>query len=502
MQNQYPQRVNRFKDLLTHFSLTHALGTALGLSMMAGGWFVLVQSVSVRPPYALQSELNAPQWDSRNAARLTKLWLALAAGGLIFPSYWVMKFAGERGQWVGSMRSLMWKGLMDYGEMLVKAPTEQEITGIDLTLPQSLELPRRRDIAGELASIDGHIGIVSKTRSGKTTLLIDAIAHSKQIGHRVILVDGKGDARLKEIPNITYLQCNDPENIDRVTSLLGMLKDFVLRELAERQDGKAGKPIALYVDEYNLIRDTLGDCNGLEGIKGKDLNEFFVKACKRVLLQGAAAQIYLRASSHTSRVEDWGWNTGVLDSLSFLALGRHGAFESMEDLIRYQITGDKAKQYQQALDTYRALDFGDEPLILTTIQPLEFCRPKQSSQQAIALPPIAPIPPHPPHPPTPPTDRNTQVQQLERVFLMDADAPHDAIEPVDERAQIIISKVIEKGCESQWIDARWVSQYCFRSGELKSISADEIRDIFQQLARAGYGVVAGEGKALKWRLRA
>jgi hypothetical protein len=70
-------------------------------------------------------------------------------------------------------------------------------------------------------------------------------------------------------------------------------------------------------------------------------------------------------------VEDWGWNTGVLDSVSFLALGRKGAYDSIEDLIQYQIKGKKAKDYQEQLDGLRGQEF-NETLILTTLAPMGF----------------------------------------------------------------------------------------------------------------------------------
>lgn len=230
-------------------------------------------------------------------------------------------------------------------------------------------LPPHRNLAAEIAQLDGHVALVSKTRSGKTTLFIETIAYALQAGHTVYVVDGKGDKDLRafcQSANVPYTHCNSPE---KVADLFGLL-DALLTELRRRQDGGKGETISLFADEFNLIRDTCSDDDSGD-TKGRDKAILFSRQTKRILLQGAAEKIYLRASSHTSRVEDWGWNTGVLDSVSFLALGRKGAYDSIEDLIQYQIKGKKAKDYQEQLDSFRGQQF-DETLILTTLAPMGF----------------------------------------------------------------------------------------------------------------------------------
>ena len=230
-------------------------------------------------------------------------------------------------------------------------------------------LPPHRNLAAEIAQLDGQIALVSKTRSGKTTLFIETIAYALQAGHTVYVVDGKGDKDLRafcQSAGVPYLHCNSPEKVADLFNLL----DRLLTELRRRQEGGKGETISLFIDEFNLVRDTCSDDDSGE-TKGREKAVQFSRQTKRVLLQGAGEKIYFRASSHTSRVEDWGWNTGVLDSVSFLALGRKGAYDSIEDLIQYQIKGKKAKDYQEQLDGLRGQEF-NETLILTTLAPMGF----------------------------------------------------------------------------------------------------------------------------------
>jgi hypothetical protein len=252
------------------------------------------------------------------------------------------------------------------------SPTQQQPAEIPMGEAQQQQhdpLPPYRNLATEIVKLDGHVALVSKTRSGKTTLLVKAIEESLLAGHRVLVLDGKGDKRLKSLAGIKYVQVNLPE---RVPNAFGAL-DEILDELTDRQEvpGQKHQTISVFADEYNLILDACRDTS--MGRKGEEVAKAFARRCKRILLQGAAEKIYLRATAHTSRVEDWLWNTGVLDSLSFLALGRNGAFESLEDLLKYQISGRRAKEFRVQLDAFYELAIA-EPIVLTTLAPAGFYR--------------------------------------------------------------------------------------------------------------------------------
>ena len=169
--------------------------------------------------------------------------------------------------------------------------------------------------------------------------MIDGIRRDLAMGRQVLLIDGKGDLRLQQLQGSTYLQVNRPERVPKLMTLL----DGILQHLASRQDGATGPQLALWIDEHNLVRAAAAQYAKLakraKDDEGAEVEADYLLGLERVLLQGAAAGIYARLSSHTSRVADLGFNTGVLDSVSFIALGRKGANESIDDLLLYQFKG-------------------------------------------------------------------------------------------------------------------------------------------------------------------
>lgn len=294
--------------------------------------------------------------------------------------------------------------------------------------------PPYRDLSVEIADYDGHIAYVSKTRSGKTSSMIRSIQRSLSTGKHVMIIDGKGDDRLRAIQGAEYIHANDKSKIPALFATM----DKVLALLTARQDGKESSEVAIdiYVDEYNLILAAAKRFGKwIDDTKGE---EKWAEDCERILLQGAAANMRLRASAHTSRCEDWGWNGGVLDSVSFVALGRMGAYESIEDLIKYQVSERLKPQFKEDLERYRTMDFGPLPLVLTTLPPVEFCvLPKV--EDAIAPPSSEPsglslksdAPPAPPQQPTI-KPRDLDAPNPTRQMFADFKAWYFANSPVDD----------------------------------------------------------------------
>lgn len=249
-------------------------------------------------------------------------------------------------------------------------------------------LPPSRDVAGEIAAADAHSCIVAKTRSGKTTLMIEGIRRDLAQGRQVLLIDGKGDRRLQQLQGVTYLQVNRPERVPKLMALL----DGVLQQLAARQDGAQGQQLAIWIDEHNLVRASAATYAKLakraKDEAGGEVEADYLMGVERVLLQGASAGIYARLSSHTSRCSDLGFNSGVLDSVSFIALGRKGANESIDDLLLYQFKGRTKKALEQQAEqlTAAAGMLGDVPLILTTMHPRGFCLPMAPAPAAQPVP--------------------------------------------------------------------------------------------------------------------
>lgn len=357
-------------------------------------------------------------------------------------------------------------------------------------LPEAL--PPIRNLAYEIARYDGHTAIVAKTRSGKTTLLIGVIQQALEAGHQVYLIDGKGDERLKAIPGITYLQCNRPDRVPATLELLGEL----LEELGQRQDGKRGQPITLFIDEHNLVLDSVGDAGGKDAAAG------YARTTKRLILQGAAARIYVRASNHTSRVEDWGWNTGVLDSLSFLALGREGAYESLEDLIQYQMKGQKKKQFQEELDALRCLQFS-EPLALTTLKPMQFCRVPASPLLSLSAtvqqqetPPRLPSKEHE-------TDVRVRLEwligQTPSATVSSPIVPSFNLEGLPELGLDFLDYIFGRG-KKHVTSEGWflISKLRDAWGRNKGLATEQLRDFLRQINQAGAGEFR-DHTATEWR---
>lgn len=353
-------------------------------------------------------------------------------------------------------------------------------------------LPPLRNLADEIARYDGHTAIVAKTRSGKTTLLLGIIQQALELGHQIYLIDGKGDERLKAILGITYLQCNRPDRVPATLELLGEL----LEELGQRQDGKQGQAITLLIDEHNLVLDSVGDAGGKDAATG------YARTTKRLILQGAAARIYVRASNHTSRVEDWGWNTGVLDSLSFLALGREGAYESLEDLIQYQMKGQKKKQFQEELDALRCLQFS-EPLALTTLKPLQFCRVPASASLSLS----APVQQQATPPRLPSKEHETDIRvQLEWLIGQTPSAtvrfPNVRsfnLESLPELGLDFLDYILGRGKKHATAEGWFlVSKLRDVWGRNKGLATEQLRDFLRRINQAGAGEYR-DHTATEWR---
>lgn len=231
-------------------------------------------------------------------------------------------------------------------------------------------LPEFRDLAKEISDYPRHIGFVSKTQSGKTTILIQSILHDLAAGREVFIIDGKGDRRFS-VPGVQYVLANSPRKMDRAIALIEVL----MRRVESRYDGDEAtdKGISLYVDENNLILSHAQNA-GIEGSDGiKRDHKWWGMATQQLLLQGASANVRLRVSSHTSRCQDWGWNTGVMDSISFIALARCGEYESIEDLLKYQVPTALRESAKAQLTALTGISL-NEPIALCLLPPGGFCR--------------------------------------------------------------------------------------------------------------------------------
>lgn len=337
-------------------------------------------------------------------------------------------------------------------------------------LPPAGELPPIRDLGLEIANLKRHVIFVASTTSGKTTLMTQVIANSAKLPHQLIVIDGKGDRRLVQGVS-KYYQANTSERAVQVIAVL----ENLAAELGARQDlAMQGQdkfpPITLIIDELNLIRIFLGQSS-------KEDLTMFTRLLTHLLLQGASAKIFLRVSAHTSRVNALGLDGGVLDSLSFIALGRGGSFESLEDLLEYQVKGRKSRKFQDELDVLFSADF-DETLIFSTLKPMGFFRlPLVTPAVVVGS--------------NPQTQNNQDVQdvrsQLNRIYQQ-SPAP-------DTKLEFPLGEIVELSKKQGTIKARDCQN---NVTGLKKVSPDEIRSYFRLLNELEYGYCEGEASQLSF----
>lgn len=352
---------------------------------------------------------------------------------------------------------------------LPELPQSQPVQGSTQNTTPPEELPPVKDLGREIAELKRHVIFVASTTSGKTTLITQVISHAKGLGHRVVVIDGKGDRRLT-VGADQYHQANTPE---RAREAIGILQELV-NKMGIRQDqallGKdSADPITLIIDELNLIRIFLGQSS-------KEDLTMFTQLLTHLLLQGASAKIYLRVSAHTSRVNALGLDGGVLDSLSFIALGRGGAFESLEDLLEYQIKGRKSRRYQDELDGLFNLDFA-ETLVFSTLKPMGFFR----------LPLVTPaVVTTPQHYQQPQNDQELR-SQLDRIYQQSPAPEPDYSEP--ENADELMEKILEYAKKKGTVTP---SQCKSNIRALKQTTTEQIRALFRLLVIAELGSVNGD----------
>lgn len=230
------------------------------------------------------------------------------------------------------------------------------------------DLPPIRDLAKEIIALNGSVLLVAKPQSGKTTLLAEVIKEGVRLTQHITVIDGKGNYHLKNAGATSYYLANTPESALKVLHVVrALLKTLATRQALEMNGHTEFTQINFVIDEINFVRRALKEARYLEEAGELDM------AIGRLLLQGASVKIYLIVTSHSSRLANFGLDGGEADALSFVALGRARAYESIDDLIKYQMEGRKRQTYLERLDQVSSHKF-PETLVLSTIAPLGFFR--------------------------------------------------------------------------------------------------------------------------------
>jgi hypothetical protein len=185
-QNQYPQRVNHFRDLLGQIGRTKLAATVGGFLLLGGAWTLTINSMSILTPHRYDAA-TAVQFDQQRQVRTLKLIMAIASLIATGGAYYALRFANERGHWENSGKQLLWKSLMDYGEVLLKPPSDKEMDSLSLTLPGSMPMLAIDSLINCPALI-----IYGGQGSGKTTLAKGIANRRSESGHQIVVLDPHG----------------------------------------------------------------------------------------------------------------------------------------------------------------------------------------------------------------------------------------------------------------------------------------------------------------------
>lgn len=333
-------------------------------------------------------------------------------------------------------------------------------------------IPKIRDLPQEIATLKRHVLFVASTTSGKTTALTQVISHALGSGHQVTVLDGKGNLALKN-SGAVYRHCNTPERamdaieiLEKVVATMETRQDLALRGHTDFT------PISIIIDELNLIRAFLKKIS-------KEALAAFDELIVHILLQGAAGNIFLRLAAHTSRLPKLGLDGGEADSLSFVALGRNGSYESLEDCLDNQVNGRKSKKFQDDLDGLIHESFR-ETLAFSTIAPMGFYRLPWVDQSPAAFAP------------KPELDIRSSLDRL----YQSATAPEPTAIPETPKSKIdllsdsdlesLLEKVLAYSRRKEKVKPSDITsglRIC------RGYSAPEIMQLFNYLDEAGEGVV-------------
>lgn len=349
------------------------------------------------------------------------------------------------------------------------------------------DLPEVYDIAFDIADSKKHILIVASTTSGKSTLLSEVLRYSNQMEHHITILDGKGNRAFASSGAI-YRQCNTPERalmaIKELRILATTLKTRIDVHMATGQTDFT--PITILVDEINVIRSLL-DKNSL-----KEFTDLF----KLLLLQGASSKMFIRASSHTSRLAQLGLDGGEADSLGLVSLGRDGCYESIEDMIRYNVTDRERQSVNDSLGRICRGENFRETLCLSHLKKRGFLRspwleklPQQSEASIVrdrdTLEKSLSISGYGEEGTVPPQS-GIQIQELVQMEERVNSSKVDAL--TDVELDVVMTKMIDFVKGKQKIVPSDVTNGC---RAFRSYSADDVYRLFQYLVGEGYGILKG-----------
>jgi len=331
------------------------------------------------------------------------------------------------------------------------------------------DLPPVEDLARVIAESNRNVMIVAQSQAGKTTLLVESIRHFSRLGYMVTLFDGKADPRLTE--NTTYVSINMASLVSDFQRRIAGFGTMLETRMNQVKGGYAASnftPVLVVFEEYNVIRALLR--RNTEALA--ELDSFVYS----LICQGLAYRMRMIITTHSSRLAALGIDGCIADNLSFVSLGRDQAYESIEDCLKYQIDSTNTRDRLRAKLTNIEGTEIQETLALTTLGKTRIVRlpiVEKSFPMAAQNPP-------------------STLESLEQAYDNSPDELDNEqnIELLDEESLSILNFARKN---SETITARLVQQKIVK---FKTTDSEIVRDIFVELAEAGFGVTVGEGKRL------
>jgi len=337
---------------------------------------------------------------------------------------------------------------------------------------------------------------VGKSRCGKTSMLVNAIARKNQRHQGLVdwfIFNGKPekDNDWGGLLNSKsdYWAVNSEEKAKEMfgqfQSCVGALQDW-------QSKGTEHYPMFLVMDEVNNQRILMTDTD----------RKKFDKKMSLYATQCMSEQSGLWISTHSHAVDDIGLNKRLQQNFQVIVLGRQGKYESIayalddEYLIRDKDLRVALKSQLQAYvasGEKGAIAFtnvgGDSRLVKL---------PHYSKDVRITASPLNASVKSQPHPQTNPQKLGFR-EQLETMWSLPAAAEtHDIdLSNLPEILHPLIDYATRN--QGQWLTAREVRSN-IRFYKEQGLSTDQIRGLFQEAKSIGVGRVDGEGDRLRYRL--
>lgn len=177
------------------------------------------------------------------------------------------------------------------------------------------------DAPAMVGECQGHVLLSCRTGSGKTTFLQQAIAHAHALGAAIWVVDPKGSQYLglERTPDYHPVRRGD-DGATPVRVLSNALRELDSRIEARRANARAqARPLVIVLDEWVTIL-----------ARSEPQRKRILELVQEILLMGREDGVFIWLVGQSHYTQDCGLNRSLQSNFSIFALGRAGAWQSLE----------------------------------------------------------------------------------------------------------------------------------------------------------------------------